>query len=284
MASRRQLNLLREKAGEIRKQVLNMGIRSGSGHVASALSCADIMAVLYFDILDIDPDNPISPKRDRFILSKGHGCLVLYTTLALRGFFPVSELERFNLLDSPMGGHPYRFGVPGVEASTGSLGHGLPVGVGVALAGHLDAAGYRVVVLLGDGEQNEGSVWEAAMAAAHYRLGNLIVIVDRNGLQVDGETERVMRLEPLGDKWRSFGWDVQEVDGHDIAALLDVVESAYGAGDGGVPHAIIAHTVKGKGISFMENKTEWHFGVPKGEQATQALKELEAPSPQKRDK
>jgi transketolase len=264
---------LQQTARRVRQEIVRMIAGAGSGHIAPALSCADIIVALYFGGLRVDPRNPQWADRDRFILSKGHGCAAHYAVLAEKGFFPREVLATFCRLDSILGGHPDRRKVAGVEASTGSLGHGLPIGVGMAIAGKVDRKDYRVVVLLGDGETEEGAVWEAAMAAAHYRLENLIAIIDRNRLQVDGWTATVMNPEPLADKWRSFGWRVQEINGHDMAAIVGALQGACAAREG--PTVIIAHTTKGKGVSFMEDSVDWHYGAVSAEAATRALRELE---------
>jgi transketolase len=232
----------------------------------------EIAAALYFGALRLDPQNPRHPDRDRFLLSKGHACTTLYAALAERGFFPVSRLDEYYRLDSLLGGHPVN-GLPGIEASTGSLGHGLPMAAGMALAGKMDNRGHLVFTVLGDGETQEGSVWEAAMAAAHYRLDNLVAVIDRNGLEIDGPTETVMALEPLAAKWESFGWDVRTVDGHDPAALVRVLRPAPFSP--GKPSVIIAKTVKGKGVDFIENRKEWHHRAPDPGQAQEALRQLE---------
>jgi transketolase len=248
--------------------------RGGIGHPGGDLSAADILATLYFAVLKIDPARPDAPERDRFILSKGHCAGAFYVTLALAGFMPLDELDTFAQPLSRLGGHPDRNKVPGVETNTGPLGHGLPVAVGCALAAQLDEASWRTFVLTGDGELQEGSNWEAAMAAAHYRLDNLTVIVDRNGLQLGDTTERTLALDPLADKWRAFGWAVREVDGHDHAALLDMLESI--PFESGRPSCLIAHTHKGQGVSFMRDRAGWHHRVPTAAELADALHELEA--------
>ncbi|MEW6171505.1 MAG: transketolase [Bacillota bacterium] len=263
---------LERKACAIRQDVIRMLAAAGSGHPGGSLSAVEILTALYFHVLRVDPRQPGDPERDRFILSKGHAAPALYATLAERGFFPLSWLEDLRRLGSPLQGHPDMRKVPGVEMSTGSLGQGLSVGVGMALAGRIRESGCRVYALLGDGECQEGQVWEAAMAAAHYRLRNLVAIVDRNGLQIDGPTEEVLALEPLADKWKAFGWSVVAVDGHDFGELLSAFESV---GHARRPTAVIARTVKGKGVSLMENQVDWHGKAPNREQGEQALKELQ---------
>jgi len=230
------------------------------------------MTALYFKVMRLDPARPDWPDRDRFVLSKGHAAPVLYATLAERGFFPVDKLTTLRQLGSPLQGHPDRKSLPGIEVSTGSLGHGLAVANGMALAGRLDGRDYRVYVLMGDGELEEGMVWEGAMAAAHYRLDSLTAIVDHNHLQIDGPVEKVMSPEPVADKFRAFGWAVLAIDGHDFGQILGALERAREIK--GQPTVIIAETIKGKGVSFMENQAGWHGKAPKPEEVKQALAEL----------
>jgi transketolase len=263
-----------ERANWMRRRLLRMIVDIGQGHPGGDLSSADIIAALYFDILRIDPTNPGAPDRDRFVMSKGHCTGALYTALAGAGFFPEAELDTYLRPNSRLNGHPNRTYLPGVETNTGPLGHGLPVATGIAIAGQVDKAPYRVFVLTGDGELQEGSMWEAAMLAGHRGLGNLTVIVDRNRLQQGAGTEDTNSLEPLADKWRAFGWDVAGVDGHDPAALLKAFDSACAPRSR--PLCLIATTIKGKGVSFMENQASWHHGVPNAEQYKQAIAELEA--------
>ncbi len=247
--------------------------RAGSGHPGGSLSCADIIAALYFgDVLRVEPDQPNWPGRDRFVLSKGHAAPVLYSALARRGFFSEGLLPALRQFGSPLQGHPDCRKVPGVEASTGSLGQGLSIAVGMALAAKLDVSDYRVWVLMGDGECQEGQVWEAAMSASHYKLDNLIAIVDHNHLQIDGRVEDVMSLDPLVEKFKAFGWHALSVDGHDVERLMDVFQQAIDVK--GKPVVIVAETVKGKGVSFMEGKKEWHGKAPDAGQVEQALKQL----------
>jgi len=246
--------------------------RARLGHPGGDLSAADILIALYFGVLHIDPRQPNDPGRDRFIMSKGHCSGALYATLALKGFFPWEELSEYMQPLSRLNGHPNRTALPGVEANTGALGHGFPIGVGAALAAKLDGASWRTFVLTGDGELQEGSNWEAAMAAAQYGLDNLTVVVDRNGLQQGAPTKTTIRLEPLADKFRAFGWAVREVDGHDYAALLDTLHAL--PFEPGRPSCVIAHTTKGKGVSFIENRAEWHHHVPTDAELEAALREL----------
>ncbi len=263
---------LQRQADWIRRRSLQMVHAAGLGHPGGDLSSADILTVLYFAVLRLDPRNPTWPHRDRFILSKGHCAASLYATLAAAGFLPLEDLDSFAQPLSPLSGHPDRIRVPGVEASTGSLGHGLPIAVGAALAAKMDGAGWRTYVLTGDGELQEGSNWEAAMAAAHYGLDNLTLIIDRNRIQQGDATERTIRLEPLAEKWRSFGWAVVEVDGHDHAALLTLFQRL--PLEASKPNCVIAHTHKGKGVSFMQDRAEWHHRVPSRQELELALREL----------
>lgn len=267
---------VRQRANWMRRRLLKMIVDAGQGHPGGDLSSADIVSALYFDILRIDPANPAAPDRDRFVLSKGHCTGALYTALAGAGFFPEAELDTYLKPASRLNGHPNRNYLPGIEANTGPLGHGFPVGVGIAVAGQIDEAGYHVFVLTGDGELQEGSIWEAAMFAGHRGLGNLTVIVDRNRLQQGARTEDTNSLEPLGDKWRAFGWEVVQVDGHDHAALLTAFDDAMQPRS--KPRVLIADTFKGQGVSFMRDNVGWHHGVPNAEQYAQALAELDAES------
>lgn len=263
---------LQFKAVALRRAMLQLIFNAGAGHTGGGLSCLDILNVLYNRILRVSPQTFRDPNRDRYIQSKGHSVEALYVVLADRGFFPASDLETVCRYQSPYVGHPTRH-VPGVEMNTGALGHGLCLGVGMALAGKMDAAPYRVFTLLGDGELAEGSNWEAAMAAAHYRLDNLVAILDHNNLQITGHTCDVMSNEPLDEKWRAFGWAVRDVDGHDYAALTKALTDPPRPGK---PTFIIANTVKGKGVSFMENVPKWHHGVPSEAELKLALADLDA--------
>jgi len=263
---------LKEVAKTLRRDVITMTANAGSGHPGGSLSAADIVAALYWRVLNYRPTEPKWADRDRFITSKGHVAPLLYAALAERGFFPMEELSTLRKLDSRLQGHTDMTLTPGVEMSSGSLGQGLSVGVGTALAARLDSRSYRVYVLLGDGECDEGQVWEAAMAAAHFKVDNLVAIVDRNELQIDGWTRDVMDLKPLEEKWRAFGWKVIEIDGHDFDQILNAFEQAKGVK--GQPTAIIAHTIKGKGVSFMENVADFHGIVTTPEETKKALEEL----------
>lgn len=263
---------LKERARGLRCEVIRMLGRAGSGHTGGSLSAADIVACLYFWEMNVDPARPDWPERDRFVLSKGHAAPLLYAVLAEKGFFPKEELGSLRRLGSPLQGHPDMRKVPGVEASTGSLGQGIAWAVGMALAARLDGRDYRVYTLLGDGEIQEGEVWEAAMAAAHYRLDNLVAIIDYNGLQIDGEVGKIMSPLPIAPKFEAFGWYVEEIDGHDFYQIMRSLERARS--NRGRPSAVVARTVKGKGVSFMENVVDWHGKAPNAEQAEKALAEL----------
>lgn len=247
---------LDERSRYLRRLVIRAIEGGGRGHVGPAMSPIEIIRVLYDDILRHDPGNPDWPQRDRFIMSKGHGCLALYAVLADKGYFAVSELSRFCRFDSFLGGHPERGKIPGVEASTGALGHGLPIGVGMALAARMKGVDTRVFVLTGDGETNEGSVWEAALSASKHRLSHLTVMVDYNKIQSYGPVAEVMPLAPLADKWRAFGFETVEVDGHDVGSLRRILESLPLSD--GKPSAVICHTVKGRGLSAAEHDAAWH--------------------------
>lgn len=251
--------------------------RTSAPHLGSCLSCVDILTALYFGVLRVDPSDPSNKARDRFILSKGHAAPALYWTLAMRGFFPETDMDRFCADGSVLNEHPPAPGyLSGVEAATGSLGHGLPLGLGMALAAKIGNSDYRVFALLSDGECNEGSVWEGAMFAPAHNLERLAVIVDFNKWQATGRSEEVMALSPLVDKWRAFGWNASEVDGHDVGKLVELLSQVP---DGsGKPVAIIAHTVKGKGISFMEDDNNWHYRIPTAEEVERARRELGVPS------
>ncbi|NLC07670.1 MAG: transketolase [Syntrophomonadaceae bacterium] len=270
------MDFLQEKARLIRRHIIRMVGEAGSGHPGGSLSAAELVTALYFQELRLAPENPAWPERDRFILSKGHAAPVLYAALAERGFFPVEELLTLRKLGARLQGHPDFRKVPGVEMSTGSLGQGLSAANGLALAGRLDQRNYRVYVLIGDGESEEGQIWEAAMLAAHYRLDNLVAILDYNGLQIDGPVKEVMSLEPVAGRWQAFGWAVQEIDGHDFSQILGAFAQARRTN--GQPSLIVAHTIKGKGVSFMENQVGWHGTAPNQEQVAQALAELEVVS------
>jgi transketolase len=260
------------KSIRLRKRTLEIIHHAGGGHTGGSLSCLDILNVLYNRILRVSPETFAAPNRDRYVQSKGHSVEALYSVLADRGFFPTQDLETLCRYQSHYVGHPTRK-IPGIEMNTGALGHGLPICAGMAIAGKMDAASYRVFALLGDGELAEGSNWEAAMAAAHYKLDNLTAIIDHNTLQISGRTRDVMSNEPLADKWRAFGWAVKTVNGHDFAELTDALGKPAEAGK---PTCVIANTVKGKDVSFMEDVAKWHHGVPTEAELKQALAELDA--------
>lgn len=265
---------LKSKAKEMRKLIITTSENAGQGHVAPAFSTVDITVALYFHIMKFDPKNPTWEERDRFLLSAGHKCLLQYVALAMLGVYPMELLNTFDQLDSPLGGHPIYAKLPGIEASTGSLGHGLALGVGMGIAAKRDKKNSRTFVIIGDGECDEGTIWEAAMAASKFKLDNLVAIVDYNKLSVDGPVEKVMPLEPFADKWRSFGFACREIDGHNFKEILDAFEAI--PFEKGKPSVVLAHTVKGKGVSFIENKVEWHMRAPTKEEAVVALKEIEA--------
>lgn len=253
---------------------MQMVFRAASGHIGGSLSAMDILTELYFEQLRVDPERPQAPERDRFVMSKGHCTPALYSILALRGYFPEKQLELFRSIEGHMSGHPDMVHVPGVDMSTGSLGQGLSAAVGMAIAGKMDSAAYRVYALMGDGEIEEGQIWEAAMSAAKYKLDNLCGIVDVNGLQIDGRTADVMPSEPLDAKFAAFGWNVIKAGGHDFDSLRAALAAAKA--EKGRPSVILAKTVKGKGVSFMENDPGWHGKAPNAEQYEQAMAELNA--------
>lgn len=262
------------KAKDIRKDIIEQLYHAGSGHPGGSLSCADLLAVLYFDKMNIDPENPEDPDRDRFVLSKGHAAPVLYATLAERGYFPKEDLKTLRKIDSYLQGHPDMKHTPGVDMSSGSLGQGISAAVGMALAGKIDKKDYTVYTLLGDGESEEGQVWEAAMFAGNNDLDNLIVFIDHNGLQIDGKLEEVNSPDPLDKKFSAFNFNTITIDGHDIEAISQAIEQAKETV--GKPSAIILETTKGKGISFMEDQVGWHGKAPNREEYELAMKELEA--------
>lgn len=263
---------LKEIARKIRVDVIKMTNAAGSGHPGGSMSAAEIFSVLYFNIMNHRPEDPEWEDRDVFILSKGHCCPGLYSAMARSGYFPVEELMTLRKLGSRLQGHPHSLALPGLEASTGSLGQGLSIAIGCALAMKLNKKNSRVYCLMGDGEQEEGQIWEAAMSAAHYKLDNLCGIIDRNRLQIDGPCKEVMDYEPLEKKWESFGWNVITVDGHDIPSLISAFEKAKEIKD--KPTVIIANTIKGKGVSFMENVVIWHGQAPNDIEMKKALNDL----------
>lgn len=268
------IKTVNEMALVMREDIIEMLGEAGSGHPGGSLSAADIVASLYFWEMKIDPQNPAWVDRDRFVLSKGHAAPVLYAVLAEKGYFPKEQLQVLRKLGSPLQGHPDMRKLSGVEASTGSLGQGISWAVGMALGAKIDHKDYRTYALLGDGELEEGMVWEALMAAAHYKLDNLVAFVDHNGLQIDGPITSVLSPEPIDEKLQAFGWETLVIDGHDVKQIMEALETARQTKD--KPTAILANTVKGKGCSFMENRAEWHGTTPNKEQVQQALAELAA--------
>lgn len=265
--------VLAETARRIRRDVVRMITAAGSGHPGGSLSIVEVVTALYFAEMRFDPRRPDAPDRDRFLLSKGHGCPALYAAMARAGFFPRDLLWTLRKLGSPLQGHPDRGRLPGIEASTGSLGQGLSIGIGMALAARLDGADWRTYVLLGDGEIQEGQVWQDALVAAAQKIDSLVAIVDANGFQLDDSIARIMpALEPIASKWESFGWAVREIDGHSIQAVLEAFDWARGVR--GRPACIVARTVKGKGVSFMEGNNEYHGVAPTPAEMERALVEL----------
>lgn len=263
---------LKEISKKIRCHVLQMISEAKSGHTGGSLSCADVLTALYFHKMKHNPKDPLWDGRDRFVLSKGHAAPALYAVLAEAGYFPVEELKNLRKIGSMLQGHPDKNKTPGIEVSTGSLGQGLSVSVGMAIAGKMYKKNHRVYVLLGDGECDEGQIWEAAMSASNYKLDNLTAIIDRNGLQIDGPTEKVMSLEPIAEKWKAFGWNVIEIEGHDFSQIINALNEAEKTGM--QPTVIIAHIIKGKGVSFMEWVADFHGKAPNEKQLMCALEEI----------
>jgi len=263
---------LKSLTRDMRVDIIRMIEAAGNGHPGGSLSVIDLLTVLYWKFLKHDPKKPDWADRDRFILSKGHACPALYAVMAKRGYFPHEELMTLRKLGSPLQGHPDRMRLPGIEFSTGSLGQGLSVGVGMALAAKMDKKDWKAYVVLGDGEMQEGQNWEAFMSAPKWKLDNLVMILDHNNGQIDGPVDQVMNIEPVADKLKSFNWEVQCIDGHDLDAIEKALANAQKAG--GKPHAIVAKTIKGKGVSFMENNIAWHGNAPKKEDADKAVKEI----------
>jgi transketolase len=263
---------LEKMAVIIRCDIIDMICTAAAGHPGGSLSAADVVTALYFRIMRIDPENPGWPDRDRFILSKGHACPVWYAALAERGYFDKSHLKTLRQMGSILQGHPDMLKTPGIDMTAGSLGHGLPAGLGMALSGKLQQKDYHVFVIIGDGESQEGSIWEASMAAPNFKLDNLTAILDYNHLQNDYSLEDIMPIHPAVDKWRAFGWHVIDIDGHDMAQVVAALEESKS--HKGKPTMIVANTVKGKGVSYMENVCEWHGKAPCQEEADQALEEL----------
>ena len=263
---------LQQIANEVRKGIIEGVYGAKAGHPGGSLSAADVFTYLYFEEMNVDPADPKKEDRDRFVLSKGHNAPGFYSVLAQRGFFPVEDLKTLRHTGSYLQGHPDMNKVPGLDMTTGSLGNGLSVAVGMALSGRMKGQDYMTYVLLGDGECQEGMVWEAAMAASHHRLKNLIAIVDCNGVQINGWVNDILRVEPFADKWRAFGWAVIEIDGHDMRQVLTALHDARTMR---CPTVILARTVKGKGVSFMEDNSAWHGAAPNAEQLAQAMREIE---------
>lgn len=273
---RRNLSVehLADRAKFVRLETLRLTRIAGAGHYSSTFSCAELFAALYYGHLRFDPQNPSWPDRDRFILSKGHAAIGLYPILADLGFYPPSKLDDFTRLGSAFGDHPDMKKIPGIDFSSGSLGHGLSVALGMALAGRVTGHGYRTYCMLGDGELNEGQIWEAAMAAGHYKLQGLVAIVDRNQLSIDGPTEKVMSVEPIDERFRAFGWDVHRIDGHDLPAIMETLGALKPAGHG-KPQMIVADTIKGRGVKYMELSLDWHVGNLVGQDYDDAWSEIE---------
>src|ERR1700744_5254290 len=263
---------LKTQAARLRGKIIEMSHKAQAAHLASSLSCADVLTAAYWHGLNVNPQWPDDPLRDRFILSKGHAAAALYAPLAMKGFFPIEELATYCQDGGRLAEHPPANLLPGVEAATGSLGHGLPLGCGMALSGRIKGERFRVFALLSDGENNEGSVWEAAMFAAGQRLENLCVIVDYNKWQATARSNETLMLAPLRDKWAAFGWDAREIDGHDVEALASALRNVPNGS--GKPVALIAHTIKGKGVSFMEDDNNWHYRAPTADEVVKAHREL----------
>ncbi|MHC1685756.1 MAG: transketolase [Clostridiaceae bacterium] len=268
----KDIEQLKAIATEVRKDIIEMLTESNSGHPGGSLSATDILTVLYFKEMNVDPNNPKNPDRDRFVLSKGHAAPAIYAVLAEKGFFPKEELKTLRKINSRLQGHPNMNYLPGIDMSTGSLGQGISAAVGMALAGKIDNKDYKVYSILGDGELEEGQVWEAAMCAAHYDLDNLIAFVDYNRLQIDGNISDVLSPEPISNKFEAFNWNVICIDGHNYEEIIKAIEVAKSTT--GKPTVIVANTIKGKGVSFMENDGGWHGVAPNKEQCEEALKEL----------
>ena len=269
-----RIHRLKKQCLEVRRDIVEMIYRGKGGHVGGSLSVVEIVTVLFFEVMRLRPQEPEWPERDRFILSKGHVTPVLYSAMARRGFFPVEELASFGLPGTRLQKHVDKHFLPCVEVSSGSLGQGLSIGIGMALADRLDGQARYVFILTSDGENQEGQTWEAAMAASHFKLDRIIAFLDANGLQTDGAVREIMNVEPLEERWRSFGWHVERVDGHDVAQILAAVETAKNTP--GQPHLVIANTLKGKGVSYIEGQYEWHSHVISDEEYGMARRELEA--------
>ena len=271
-ANKPSIDELKKEAAGMRARILEMIYHAQAGHPGGSLSAADMVTALYYRMMKIDPQNPHWEDRDRFILSKGHACPVWYAALAERGYFDKSQLGTLRQLNSILQGHPDMHKTPGIDMTAGSLGHGLSVGIGMALSGKLRKKDYHVWIVIGDGESQEGSIWEAAMSGARWKLDNLTAVMDCNNLQNDSYVDQTMPIEPIADKWQAFGWNVLEIDGHDMAAVVQALETAKTVKD--QPTIVLARTIKGKGVSYMENMCEWHGKAPSQEQAEVALNEI----------
>ena len=273
MINDNRVSALKLTAEQIRRRLVEVVYNAKAGHIGGGLSSVNVLTALYFDVLNVDPQNPAMPDRDRFVMSKGHCVEALYSVLEARGFLTKEEVDTYGTYNTTLAGHPTKK-VAGVEINSGALGHGLSVGVGLAIAAKMDNKPFRTFVLMGDGEQGEGSIYEEAMSAGHYKLDNLVAIIDRNGLQISDTTENVMALEPIRDRWEAFGWDVIDADGDDMQSLLESFDAVDYAD--GKPTLIISHTTKGRGVKLMENVLKWHHGVPSAEEYEQALADIDA--------
>ena len=273
MINDNRVSALKLTAEQIRRRLVEVVYNAKAGHIGGGLSSVNVLTALYFDVMNVDPQNPAMPDRDRFVMSKGHCVEALYSVLEAKGFLTKEEVDTYGTYNTKLAGHPTKK-VAGVEINSGALGHGLSVGVGLAIAAKMDKAPFRTFVLMGDGEQGEGSIYEAAMSASHYKLDNLVAIIDRNGLQISDTTENVMALEPIRDRWEAFGWDVIDANGDDMQSLLETFEAVDYAD--GKPTLIISHTTKGHGVKLMENVLKWHHGVPSAEEYEQALADIDA--------
>ena len=273
MINDNRVSALKLTAEQIRRRLVEVVYNAKAGHIGGGLSSVNVLTALYFDVMNVDPQNPAMPERDRFVMSKGHCVEALYSVLEAKGFLTKELVDTYGTYNTKLAGHPTKK-VPGVEINSGALGHGLSVGVGLAIAAKMDSKPFRTFVLMGDGEQGEGSIYEAAMSASHYKLDNLVAIIDRNGLQISDTTENVMALEPIRDRWEAFGWDVIDANGDEMQSLLKAFESIEYAD--GKPTLIISHTTKGHGVKLMENVLKWHHGVPSAEEYEQALADIDA--------
>lgn len=273
MINDNRVSALKLTAEQIRRRLVEVVYNAKAGHIGGGLSSVNVLTALYFDVMNVDPKKPAMPQRDRFVMSKGHCVEALYSVLEAKGFLTKEEVDTYGTYNTKLAGHPTKK-VTGVEINSGALGHGLSVGVGLAIAAKMDKAPFRTFVLMGDGEQGEGSIYEAAMSASHYKLDNLVAIIDRNGLQISDTTENVMALEPIRDRWEAFGWDVIDTNGDDMQSLLEAFETVDYAD--GKPTLIISHTTKGHGVKLMENVLKWHHGVPSAEEYEQALADIDA--------